>query len=419
MYGLPQAGIIAQELLEERLIVTGYRQSKLTPGFWTHDWRPISFTLVVDDFGVKYINKDDVTHLLDILQKDYDVDTDWDGTRYLGLTLDWDYKGRRVHLSMPGYIKKALVRFGHKAPTKPQHQPHQHTVPTYGATVQYAKAVDTSKVLSKEDKTYIQQVIGTLLCYGRAVDATILVALSSLASAQATPTDDTMQRTHHLLDYVATHPDAILSYAKSDMILGIHSDASYLSEPKARSRAGGHFFLSDGTDEAPNNGAILNISQISKAVMSSAAEAELGALFINAKTAVLMRQTLVKLGHPQPLTPMQTDNSTANALLTNKIMPKALKAMDMRFHWLRCRNAQGQFRYYWRPSTQNLADYFTKHHPASHHTAVHPTILTAVTDKEYTKLFATSPAKAKASATTNSFVQKLLTTPKFHAPAAA
>ena len=66
-----------------------------------------------------------------------------------------------------------------------------------------------------------------------------------------------MQRTHHLLDYMATHPDAILSYAKSDMILGIHSDASYLSEPKARSRAGGHLFLSDGTDEAPNNGAIL------------------------------------------------------------------------------------------------------------------------------------------------------------------
>ena len=91
-----------------------------------------------------------------------------------------------------------------------------------------------------------------------------------------------------------------------------------------------------GKENIPrNNGAVLNISQIIKAVMSSAAEAELGALFINAKTAVLMRQTLVKLGHPQPLTLMQTDNSTANALLTNKIMPKALKAMDMQFHWLR------------------------------------------------------------------------------------
>ena len=83
------------------------------------------------------------------------------------------------------------------------------------------------------------------------------------------------------------------------------------------------------------NGAILNISQIIKAVMSSAAEAELGALFINAKMAVSMQKTLEEMGHPQPQTPIQTDNSTAHALLTNKILPKALKAMDMRLHWLR------------------------------------------------------------------------------------
>ena len=75
-----------------------------------------------------------------------------------------------------------------------------------------------------------------------------------------------------------------------------------------------------GKDEIPiNNGAVLNISQIIRAVMSSAAEAELGALFINAKTAVSMRTTLIELGHPQPRTPMQTDNATAHALLTNKI----------------------------------------------------------------------------------------------------
>ena len=65
-----------------------------------------------------------------------------------------------------------------------------------------------------------------------------------------------------------------------------------------------------------------------------------------------MQQTLTELGHPQPPTPMQTDNATAHALLTNKILPKALKAMDMRFHWLRCRDAQGQFRYYWQHGTQ-------------------------------------------------------------------
>jgi hypothetical protein len=277
---------------------------------------------------------------------------------------------------MPGYIKKALARFNHHPPKKPQHQPHQHTIPTYGASVQYAKPEDTSEPLSKEEKKYIQQVIGTLLYYGRAVDATILVALSSLASAQATPTEDTMQRTHHLLDYVATHPDAILTYAKSNMILGVHSDASYLSEPKSRSRAGGHFFLSDGTDTSPNNGAILNTSQIIKSVMSSAAEAELGALYINARGAVPCQSLLNEMGHTQPPTPIQTDNSTALGVVTNNILPRRTKAMDMQFWWLRDRDEQGQFRYYWRLGPTNRGDYFTKHHCAAHHTEQRPEFLT-------------------------------------------
>jgi hypothetical protein len=132
-----------------------------------------------------------------------------------------------------------------------------------------------------------------------------------------------------------------------------------------------------GRDNIPtNNGAVLNILQIIWAVMSSATEVELGALFINKKTAVSMHHTLKELGHPQPPTPMQTDIKTANDLLTNKIMPNTLKAMDMQFHWLQCRDAQGQFQYYWRPGAQNLADYFTKHHLGSHHKASRPTLLT-------------------------------------------
>jgi hypothetical protein len=140
----------------------------------------------------KYINKDNAEHLLEVLKKDYTCDTDKEGTRYLGLSLDWDYKGRNIHLNMPGYVEKALARFNHENPYKPQHQPHQHAIPTYGATIQYATPADKSNPLLKEEKKFIQQVIGTLLYYGRAIDATILVALSSLASAQATPTKDTM-----------------------------------------------------------------------------------------------------------------------------------------------------------------------------------------------------------------------------------
>ena len=142
--------------------------------------------------------------------------------------------------------------------------------------------------------------------------------------------------------------------------------------------------MSSDKDIPRNNGAILNVSQIIKAVMSSAAEAELGALFINAKLAVPIRTTLVELGHAQPKTPMQTDNSTAHDVLNNTIMPKATKAMDMRFHWLRCHDAQGQFRYYWRPGPANRADYWTKHHPAVHHVSFRPEILTS---QNYLKTF--------------------------------
>jgi hypothetical protein len=127
----------------------------------------------------------------------------------------------------------------------------------------------------------------------------------------------------------------------------------------------------------------------------------LGALFINAKTAVSIRQTLIKLGHPQPLTLMQTDNAMAHTLLTNKILPIAFKAMDMHFHWLWCRNAQGKFCYYWRPGTQNLADYFTKHHPATHHKSVRPTILTAVNNPEYRKLFQNTGDSTRSEGTNN------------------
>ena len=128
------------------------------------------------------------------------------------------------------------------------------------------------------------------------------------------------------------------------MILAIHSDTGYCNETNLRSQAGGHFPLSD-----PNNGAILTIATIIKAVMSSAAEAELGAIFLNAKEAVYLRQILTELGHPQPRTPIQMDNSTAEGVINNKIQPKRTKAMDMRFHWLRNREAQGQFRIYWGP----------------------------------------------------------------------
>ena len=357
----------AEEILEKCLNAQGYHQRKITPRFWKHDWWPICFTLVVDDFGVKYVSKEHVDHLVSVIDEFYDFTTDWEGKRYLGLTFDWDYDSRKVHLSMPEYISSALKRFKHDRPDKVQHQPHAHTPPSYGAKVQYAKEESDEPELDNDKKKFIQQVLGTFLYYARAVDSTMLVALSAIASEQAHPTAATLQKVKQFLDYAASQEEAVLTYHASDMVLAIHSDASYLSESKARSRAGGHFFMSNDHADPPNNGAVLNIAQIIRAVMSSAAEAEIGAMYINAREAVPTRKTLEELGHPQPKTPMQTDNTTALGVVNNNIQPRRTKAMDMRFHWLRDREAQRQFQFFWRPGPTNRADYWTKHHCTAHH----------------------------------------------------
>jgi hypothetical protein len=114
--------------------------------------------------------------------------------------------------------------------------------------------------------------------------------------------------------------------------------------------------------------------------MSSAAEAELGALYLNAMEAIYLRQILHKIGQKQPHTPILTDNTTAKGIINNKIQPKRTKAMDMRFHWLRDCEAQGQFKFTWKPGKTNLADYFTKHHPPAHHVNVRSELLTKVRD---------------------------------------
>ncbi len=146
----------------------------------------------MDKFGVKYIGKEHVMHLIRVLKEHYKVEEDWEGTGYLGITMDWDYKNHQVHLSMPEYVERALAQFDHPVPPKPQHQPHQHTVPTNGATVQYAKLEDTSRRLSPAEKKFIQEIIGVFLYYGHTVDSTMLTTLSAIASAQAEPTEETM-----------------------------------------------------------------------------------------------------------------------------------------------------------------------------------------------------------------------------------
>jgi hypothetical protein len=151
MFGLPQAGILANELLQRNLAKDGYRPTTHTHGLWTHDTRPISFLLVVDDFRVKYVGREHAEHLMTCIQKNYNISSDWNGTAYCGLTLDWDYKNRTVDVSMTGYIKAALHKYQHPAQARPEHAPHTWNPPIYGAKTQFVNEITSSPALSDKD----------------------------------------------------------------------------------------------------------------------------------------------------------------------------------------------------------------------------------------------------------------------------
>jgi hypothetical protein len=331
---------------------------------------------VVNDFAIKYVDQANAEHLLATLRSLYNITTDWTASMYCGITLKWDYVARTVDLSMLGYIEKALDTYLTERPTRPQHAPHAWTAPSYASKVQLTPPADNSEPLHAGGLTRIQRIIGTILFYGRAIDSTHLVALGTLLAAQSKGTTATAQAITQLLNYCATHPDATIRFIASEMHLHIHSDASYLSEIRARSRAGGYFFLSDKPKKLPPephdtppplNGAIHVHSSIMRSVLSSATAAETGALFHNAKDAAPFRITLLELGHPQGPTPVQTDNVCASGIINDTIKQRRSKAMDMRFYWIKDRVAQDQYVVHWRKGSDNLADCFTKHHSPSHH----------------------------------------------------
>ena len=221
----------------------------------------------------------------------------------------------------------------------------------------------------------MQQIVGTLLYYSIAVNPTMLTALGSITAQQAKGTEKMYVGTLWLLNYYATYPNAMICYTSSDMIIHIHSDASYLSEPQARSRAGGHYFLGDERPNMSNppttrpwiNNPIHSISRIMSNIMGSDTEIEIGAAHINGQEAVPIHTLLLGLGHPQPATPIQVDNSTADSFANDTIKEKQTKAIDMCFYWIHDCTSQGQFLIYWQPGITNLGDYHTRHHSPEHH----------------------------------------------------
>jgi hypothetical protein len=375
MYRLPQAGILANCLFATRLAPHGYQQTKTAPVLWAHDTLPVTFSLVVDAFGVKYEGMANANHLINSLEEHYTVSKYWTGGMYCGITLQWDYLHKHVDLSMPGYITSMLHTYQHPPAKRPQYAPRIWTEPAYAQCIQYAPPPDESAAASAADITRAQGSVGPLIYYAHSVDPTLIMTLSTIASRLSTATATTMDAVNHLLDYCSTKPHAAIRYFASYMQLKIHSDASYLSEPKAKSCIGGYFFLGNSKHSkcTPlSNGPLMCQSTVLKYVVSSVTEAEYGAIFVNAKTGTVTQESLREMVHPQDATELKTYNTTADRIANKTFIPKRSKAMDMRYYWIQDRIEQGQFDISWAPGDTHLGDYFTKHHSPSHHKRIRP-----------------------------------------------
>jgi hypothetical protein len=363
IYGLPQSGKLAKDKLTLELAKHGFTECEHTPCLFTHTTRNIKFTLVVDDFGVKYTDIADVHFLISVLKQHYDLHEDYSGNKYLGISLDWNYDAviRSVALSLPGYVHNGLKAVNFTPSAKPVHSPGGFVRPQYGATTQL-NDIDTSLSVSAEATKLIQKKLGIFNWYLRVTDPTFKVRFSQLGSEQAHATEQTEASVEYVLNYLYNYPNASLVFYASDMKLYVESDASYNSEPGATSRAGGVFFLGARTDNFVN-APVDETSVRIDAVVSAVSEAEYAAIFLNARKATVLRQTLKDLGYPQPPTPMSVDNKCAQGLANDTVKRRRSKAIDMRFHWIRDRVRQGQFIINWAPGTTNLADFFTKNLP--------------------------------------------------------
>lgn len=373
MYGLKQAAVLAYNNLVKILAKYGYEPCANTNGIWKHKTRKTKFVLCVDDFGIKYFNEEDKNHLLNALKDHFRISTDEKGENYCGLFLEWYYEQGFVDASMPGYAMDTIERLGYK-PKRKQHAPHRWNQPVFGRKRQMAY-IDESPKLDADGKKFIQQGVGSFLYYGRAIDNPMLVALNDIGTQQSQPTENTKKDMEWLMDYAATYPNPKLRFYASDMVLHVDSDAAYLVMPNSKSRYAGYFYLSDQppTHGDPNpklNGPIHINCKIFKNTLCSSSECETGGVFFNCQDAIPIRFSLEALDHPQPATPVKTDNSVAFSFTHANIRQRKSKTWDMNWNWLRDKQTQKIFRIYWKPGSQNHGDYWTKHHSPTYHTQV-------------------------------------------------
>jgi hypothetical protein len=169
-YSLPQAGILASDLLQSCLNAKGFYEAASTPGLWHHKWRPIHLCLIVDNFGVKYVGLEHFIYLLDILKKFHGIKYNMAGNIFAGMGTEWNYAARHCRISMPGYISLLILKYKHPHPSKPLLSPYKCLPIDYGFKLHITPGPDASELLDANRKRCIQEIVESLLFYAQVVD---------------------------------------------------------------------------------------------------------------------------------------------------------------------------------------------------------------------------------------------------------
>ena len=185
------------------------------------------------------MGKEHALHLLKTLEVDYKITTDWEGTKFAGIDLAWDYHARHANrtcrISMMGYITKVLLKYGHPITKKPQLSLHKYREVIYGTKEKLPPEDDTTPPLQSQGTKRVQVIVGDMLYYARAMDNKLFVSISAIGSQQASTTQRTNETIDQILDYCSTYPSGGVLYRYSDMLLCAHSDVGFHNESKGRS----------------------------------------------------------------------------------------------------------------------------------------------------------------------------------------
>ena len=226
LHGLAEARRIANQDVVDHLAKFGHYECKFTPGLFSHETRPIHFSLIVDDFGVKWVHRKDFDHLLHSLETKCTMTCDVDGKQHVGMHLDWDCDTREVTCSMDQCAQDALSELEVTKPKQHFKGPSKSPSIDHGAKIQYIED-DSSAPLTPGQIKFIQRVIWKFLSMARAVDNTLLHALYDLACQVSKGTQKTWEATQHVLNCIACNPTPAIKHEASNMALEAESDAAF------------------------------------------------------------------------------------------------------------------------------------------------------------------------------------------------